>query len=140
MWRLNPNSPKCHHSHLRTLILRPVWPLEERCTYAVALTKRLVGASGKPVESPFAYVNHRDQSKALARLPELLARYGLAREDIAFASTPHFVLGMVTLTLALATSAASWALPRTRTLHPILGLMLLAACVGQALLGLGLLP
>lgn len=62
------------------------------------------------------------------------------REDIAFASTPHFVLGMVTLTLALATSAASWALPRTRTLHPILGLMLLAACVGQALLGLGLLP
>jgi hypothetical protein len=68
-----------------TLILRPVWPLEERCTYAVALTKRLVGASGKPVESPFPYVNHRDQSKALERLPGLLARYGLGREDLAYA-------------------------------------------------------
>lgn len=68
-----------------TLLLRPVWPLEERCTYAVALTKRLVGANGKPVESPFPYVNHRDQTQALARLPELLQRYGVTRNDIAFA-------------------------------------------------------
>ncbi len=68
-----------------TLILRPVWPLEERCTYAVALTKRLVGTDGKPVESPFPYVNHRDQTQALARLPELLQRYGVDRSDIAFA-------------------------------------------------------
>lgn len=68
------------------------------------------------------------------------ASTAFVREDIAFASTPHFVLGMVTLGLALLTAFSSRYLPRTRKLHPILGLSLLGACVGQALLGLGMLP
>ncbi len=68
------------------------------------------------------------------------ASTALLRDDIAFASTPHFVLGMITLALALLTALTSRQLPRTRKIHPVLGLALLAACVGQALLGLGMLP
>ncbi len=68
-----------------TLVLRSVWPLEQQCTYAVVLTKRLRGANGQPVESPFPAVNPRDQAQALAPVPGLLARYGLGADDIAFA-------------------------------------------------------
>lgn len=77
-----------------TLILRPVWPLEERCTYAAVLTKRLEDAQGRAVVSPFAGVHHRDQSLALRPVPELLARYGLGVEDIAFAWS--FTVGTMT--------------------------------------------
>ncbi len=70
-----------------TLILRPVWPLEQRCQYAVVLTKRLRGESGKPIESPFTGVNPRPQTKALGAVPKLLNRYGLNTEDVAFAWT-----------------------------------------------------
>ncbi len=70
-----------------TLILRPVWPLEERCTYAVVLTKRLVGEDGLPVESPFEGTNHTSQTVALAPLADLLPRYGLTTADVAFAWT-----------------------------------------------------
>ena len=68
-----------------TLILRPLWPLEERCTYAVVLTSRLRGADGKAVVSPFVAVHHRDQRLALDPVPGLLARYGLGAADITFA-------------------------------------------------------
>lgn len=68
-----------------TLIARPVWPLEQRCRYAMVLTKRLVGEDSRPVESPFPAVNHRDQTMALEPAIELLSRYGLDRSDIAFA-------------------------------------------------------
>ena len=68
-----------------SLLLRPVWPLEELCTYAVVLSNRLTGADGKPVESPFEAINPRDQTEALAPLSELLPRYGLALGDVAFA-------------------------------------------------------
>jgi hypothetical protein len=77
-----------------TLILRPVWPLEERCTHAVVLTKRVVGVDGRPVESPFPGVNPRDQTQALAPLSSLLPRYGLGLGDVAFAWT--FTTGTVT--------------------------------------------
>ncbi len=70
-----------------TLILRPVWPLEQGCRYAVVLTRRLLGADGLPVESPFPAVNPASQSDGLSEAPALLSRYGLEREDIAFAWT-----------------------------------------------------
>ncbi len=70
-----------------TLILRPIWPLESACTYAVVLTNRLVGEDGRAVESPFEVVHHRDQTMALHAVPPLLERYGLGAEDVAFAWT-----------------------------------------------------
>ncbi len=68
-----------------TLILRPIWPLEERCTYAVVLSSRLRGEDGSPVRSPFIGVNPREQTEALAPLESLLPRYDLGLEDVAFA-------------------------------------------------------
>ena len=68
-----------------TLIARPVWPLQERCTYAVVLTSRLRGADGEPVRSPFATVLPRDQRAALLPLFGFLDRYGLKASDVAFA-------------------------------------------------------
>jgi len=67
-----------------TLIVRPLFPLRERTTYAVVVTRRLLDAAGRPVGSPFDYVHHLAQSKALADLPELLPE-GLAMADVAFA-------------------------------------------------------
>ncbi|MBM4361081.1 MAG: hypothetical protein FJ104_00250 [Deltaproteobacteria bacterium] len=68
-----------------TLTFRPVWPLEERCTHAVVLTRRLEGASGEPVRSPFPAVQAADQIPALSAVEELLPRYGLDASDVAFA-------------------------------------------------------
>ncbi len=76
-----------------TLFLRPIIPLRERRTYAVVVTPRLRGVDGQPVRSPFDGVHHVSQTRALASLPDVLARhpqlYGsLARrgwEGIAFA-------------------------------------------------------
>jgi hypothetical protein len=64
-----PAHDRCIADHLmswyeretNTLIARPVWPLEERCTYAVVFTNRLVGADALPVESPFALAAPREQ-------------------------------------------------------------------------------
>ncbi len=71
-----------------TLMWRPVLPLAERTTYAVVLTRRLVGAgNGSPVRSPFAFVNHLQQSHALSPLVEdgLLSGLGLSVDEVAFA-------------------------------------------------------
>jgi len=71
-----------------TLIVRPIVPLVPRHTYAVVLTKRLVGANGKAVESPFPYVHHAAQLDALGPLAAALsveAKIGIA--DVAFAWT-----------------------------------------------------
>lgn len=97
-----PAHDRCVADHLltwweratNTLILRPVWPLEERCTHAVVLTKRLRGVDGKPVESPFPLVHTVDQTGALGPVPELVARYGLSANDVAFAWT--FTVGTMT--------------------------------------------
>ncbi|MCC6752205.1 MAG: hypothetical protein IT371_31430 [Deltaproteobacteria bacterium] len=68
-----------------TLIAKPVVPLDQETRYAVVLTKRLVGADGHAVRSPFSHVNHLKQTEALKELPELLPRHGLTIEDVAFA-------------------------------------------------------
>jgi len=68
-----------------TLILRPVVPLRERTTYAVVITRRVVGLDGEPVRSPFPYVHHNDQGELLAPLEQILPKFGLSVRDIAFA-------------------------------------------------------
>ena len=70
-----------------TLIMRPVWPLAQQCRHAVVLTKRLKGEDGRSVESPFMGVNPREQTQGLEPLGELLPRYGLTLDDVAFAWT-----------------------------------------------------
>lgn len=77
-----------------TLILRPIWPLEQRCTYAVVLSDRLKDAEGRAVMSPLPGVNHRDQTQALQPVEELLRRYGLTLDNVAFAWT--FTTGSMT--------------------------------------------
>jgi len=72
-----------------TLVLWPVVALRERTTYAVVLTRNLVGDNGKPVRSPFSYVNHVKQNRELEPLSEVLARpeIGMSLKDVAFAWT-----------------------------------------------------
>ncbi|MBN2498082.1 MAG: hypothetical protein JXR96_26060 [Deltaproteobacteria bacterium] len=70
-----------------TLILRPVLPLRERTTYAVVLTSRLRDETGRPVRSPFPYVHHLDQTRALEALEGILPPLGLGVGDVAFAWT-----------------------------------------------------
>ena len=77
-----------------TLLLRPVEPLYEESTYAVVLTERLIGEDGSPVQSPWEYVHHLDQSKELAPLTEALSSLSLSIDDVAFAWT--FSTGRVT--------------------------------------------
>ncbi len=77
-----------------TLLLQPIWPLEQMCTYAAVLTRRLVGVDGEPVRSPLDYDHPAAQRKALEPLWPLLERYDLEREDVAFAWT--FTTGSVT--------------------------------------------
>ena len=77
-----------------TLIMRPIWPLEQRCTYAVVLTDRLRDESGASVVSPFKAINHRDQTNDLKPMLELLPRYGLSLENVSFAWT--FTTGSMT--------------------------------------------
>jgi hypothetical protein len=67
-----------------TLILRPLLPLNERTTYAVVVTRRLKDAQGRPVGSPFPYINHTAQNEDLRRLAEVLPS-PLSLEDVAFA-------------------------------------------------------
>lgn len=69
-----------------TLLLRPMTPLDERTTYAVVVTRRLVDEGGEPVGSPYPFINHAAQTQALAALPEVLPE-GLALSDIAFTYT-----------------------------------------------------
>ncbi len=82
-----------------TLWFRPLVPLRERTTYAVVLTKDLVGDNGEPVVSPFPHVNHLEQTHHLAPLVDdgLLKKYGRGVEDVAFAWT--FTTQSVTSTL-----------------------------------------
>lgn len=70
-----------------TLILRPVVPLREETTYAVVLTERLVGETGDPVRSPWAYVNHTRQTTALLPVIDTLGEVDLTVDDVAFAWT-----------------------------------------------------
>ncbi len=59
----------------RTLIVRPLIPMEQQTTYAVVLTDRLVGEDGAPVRSPFEHVHHIRQTNDLAPLPDHFAAH-----------------------------------------------------------------
>jgi hypothetical protein len=67
-----------------TLIAKPVLPLRENTTYAAVITKRMVDETGRPVRSPFAYINHTSQTEALSPLSECLPQFGLSLEDVGF--------------------------------------------------------
>jgi len=67
-----------------TLIAKPLYPFREATTYAVVLTKRLVGVDGNPVRSPFGSINHLAQTKALEPLKQCLGMAKLSTDDIAF--------------------------------------------------------
>ncbi|MDF1564852.1 MAG: hypothetical protein P1V51_17550 [Deltaproteobacteria bacterium] len=80
-----------------TLIVRPMLPLQERTTYAVVVTRRLLDADGQPVGSPYEWIHHLAQTAALEPLAEALAEahtfrgapvdLGIALEDVAYAFT-----------------------------------------------------
>ncbi len=70
-----------------TLIMRPIVPLREETTYAVVLTERLVGEDGAPIRSPWKYVHHTRQTRAIEPALDTLAQYGLGIEDVAYAWT-----------------------------------------------------
>ena len=70
-----------------TLVFRPVVPLEQETTYAVVLTKRLIGEGGNPVNSPFPYINHIRQNGSLKNLGEVLRNYGLTLDDVGYVWT-----------------------------------------------------
>ena len=76
------------------LYLKPLWPLQQQCTYAVILTKRIKGENGEPIQSPFPYVNPQSQTEDLRVAEEFLSRYGLSNDDVAFAWT--FTTGSMT--------------------------------------------
>ncbi len=67
-----------------TLIMRPVVPLREETTYAVVLTRRLLDEDGRPVRSPFKYINHVQQNAALAPLEGCLHKLPLSLDDVSF--------------------------------------------------------
>ncbi|NCG20707.1 MAG: hypothetical protein GWP91_16995, partial [Rhodobacterales bacterium] len=68
-----------------TLIFRPVVPLREETQYAVVLTERLVGEDGKPIRSPWPWVNHTRQTDALLPVIEAVEGLGASVDDIAYA-------------------------------------------------------
>ncbi|GMV44098.1 MAG: hypothetical protein AMXMBFR64_58140 [Myxococcales bacterium] len=70
-----------------TLLLRPMIPLRERTTYAVVVTRRLLDEKGRPVGSPYPFVNHASQTDALSPVGDLLGKVGLGLDDVAFAFT-----------------------------------------------------
>jgi hypothetical protein len=70
-----------------TLIMKPVLPMRENTTYAAVITRRLTDDEGKPVRSPFAYINHAQQTKALEPLKQCLPSLGLQLDDLAFTWT-----------------------------------------------------
>lgn len=63
----------------RSLIVRPVVPLEERTRYAVILTDRLRGRDGRPVRSPFDTVAHPAQLGWLSVMRRHLSNPELSR-------------------------------------------------------------
>jgi len=67
-----------------TLVLRPVFPMEQQSRYAVVLTKELKGEDGNPVSSPWGYVHHAAQTLDLLPLKEILPGYGYDLSDTAF--------------------------------------------------------
>jgi len=70
-----------------TLTLRPLVALDQRTTYAVALTRNVRDIHGNPVRSPFPYINHAAQTRQLSALGNILPslpEHPLALQDLAF--------------------------------------------------------
>ncbi|MBX7116917.1 MAG: hypothetical protein K1X64_21510 [Myxococcaceae bacterium] len=85
----HPNSPRFdimsfYERETNTLIMKPVMPMRENTTYATVITRRLVDEEGRPVRSPFPYINHASQTEQLKPLERCLGGYGLTMEDVAF--------------------------------------------------------
>ena len=79
-----------YEKETRTLIIRPVVTLAQQTEYAVVLTRRITDSLGRPIRSPFPFVNHVEQTRSLQRLLPFLGKgnlKGLALADIAFAWT-----------------------------------------------------
>lgn len=70
-----------------TLIIRVLFPLEERSRYAVILTKRLAGENGEPVASPYDTPYQKQQQEVMELLLSggILKKYGVTKNDVAFA-------------------------------------------------------
>lgn len=66
------------------LVLRPVVPLRPGHRYAVVLTDAITGRDGQPVRSPFPFIHHTQQTDALTRLPDALARHDTAIDRVSF--------------------------------------------------------
>ena len=62
-----------------TLIMKPVMPMRENTTYAAVITRRLLDEDGRPVRSPFEYINHAAQTKQLKT--KLFEMFGLPEES-----------------------------------------------------------
>ncbi len=69
-----------------TLVFRPMVPLREQTTYAVVITKELVGENGDAVRSPWEYVHHLQQIETVAPIFEdgVLSDY-VDNDNVAFA-------------------------------------------------------
>lgn len=68
-----------------TLIIRPVFPLDQQCEYGVFLTRNILGMNNYPIRSPFRYVNHTTQTEMLKKAVPHLQKLGIGVDDIAFA-------------------------------------------------------
>ena len=67
----------------RTLILRPVLPLEQERRYAVVLTNRVRGLTGASIGSPHSGINHAAQTSELKPLLSMLPA-GVQLPDVAY--------------------------------------------------------
>ena len=65
-----------YEAETRTLLLRPMLPLDEATEYAVVVTDRLHGADAAhtPVQSPFDWIHHPSQARAAGRLADAMAK------------------------------------------------------------------
>lgn len=78
-----------YEKQTNTLIVRPLEPLDERTTYAIVVTRRLLDEDGEPVGSPYKYVNHTASTEQLVPLKDALKKNedklgGLSLDDVAF--------------------------------------------------------
>jgi hypothetical protein len=65
-----------YESESRTLLMRPMLPLDEATEYAVVVTDRLHGtdAAHTAVQSPFDWIHHPSQARAAGRLADAMAK------------------------------------------------------------------
>ena len=64
-----------------TVIARPMVPYRDGATYGVIVTRRVLDIEGNPVGSPYPYINHTAQTRALEPLMKNLPE-GLSPQDL----------------------------------------------------------